>query len=503
MADEAVEHGQEASADRGLTLDESGLGSSSSSTAQGRVTAPPPFAAGANLRRAEFLGLVLCDAGCLGVALAVWYLLEPAPGASEPYILFALLAIVTWIVLFAAFGLYNPSHLPGGEECLRVVGAAGLGVGILTIAAVPRLHDASSVSLLFSGLTLLGTELSVRLAWRAHRENQRVTGRSALRAVVLGPDGEADALLEALGVKGTGFEPIGVIRTSLEPEPFCGSRALCSIGELEYVIRAEDVDCLFVAATGVGASDIAQASRIARQLGLDFRFETHLPSVLPTRIRAIPIRGSTLMSMDVRPIHLRRAQAVVKRAVDLVVGSLALIVSLPILLSAAAAIKLTSPGPVLFRQERDTKGGAAFRMLKLRTMVIDGDGLLTSQGIDTSAPFFKLDNDPRLTRVGRIIRRLSIDELPQLVNVIVGDMSLVGPRPLPIDQVAANPGLLEPRHEVRTGMTGWWQVNGRSDNPAKEAMAQDVFYIENWSLGLDLWILLRTIGSVLRGRGAK
>jgi lipopolysaccharide/colanic/teichoic acid biosynthesis glycosyltransferase len=122
--------------------------------------------------------------------------------------------------------------------------------------------------------------------------------------------------------------------------------------------------------------------------------------------------------------------------------------------------------------------------------------------LDTSRPFFKMEADPRLTRVGKLIRRLSIDELPQLWNVIRGEMSVVGPRPLPANQVAANAELLSPRHEVPAGLTGWWQINGRSGVTAEEALRLDLFYIENWSLSLDLYILMKTFGEVALGRGA-
>jgi lipopolysaccharide/colanic/teichoic acid biosynthesis glycosyltransferase len=123
-------------------------------------------------------------------------------------------------------------------------------------------------------------------------------------------------------------------------------------------------------------------------------------------------------------------------------------------------------------------------------------------GLDTTTPFFKLESDPRLTRVGVFLRRFSLDELPQFWNVISGDMSIVGPRPLPADQVAANQDLLTPRHAVPAGVTGWWQINGRSRVTADEALRLDLFYIENWSPTLDLYILLKTFGAVVRRQGA-
>jgi lipopolysaccharide/colanic/teichoic acid biosynthesis glycosyltransferase len=136
-------------------------------------------------------------------------------------------------------------------------------------------------------------------------------------------------------------------------------------------------------------------------------------------------------------------------------------------------------------------------------MATGADRAMDERGVDRTQPFFKGGDVPPVTGVGRVLRALSLDELPQLFNVVRGDMSLVGPRPLPAEQVEANPELLGPRHEVRTGLTGWWQVNGRSDVSPEEAISQDLFYIENWSLSLDLYVLARTVGVVLFRRGAR
>jgi lipopolysaccharide/colanic/teichoic acid biosynthesis glycosyltransferase len=144
-----------------------------------------------------------------------------------------------------------------------------------------------------------------------------------------------------------------------------------------------------------------------------------------------------------------------------------------------------------------TKDGRVFRMHKFRTMRTD-----VNVSVDTTTPFFKLQSDPRLTRVGKFLRRFSLDELPQLWNVIAGEMSLVGPRPLPADQVAANLDLLRPRHTVPAGVTGWWQINGRSRLTPEEALQLDLFYIENWSPTLDLYVLLKTFNAVIGRQGA-
>jgi lipopolysaccharide/colanic/teichoic acid biosynthesis glycosyltransferase len=187
---------------------------------------------------------------------------------------------------------------------------------------------------------------------------------------------------------------------------------------------------------------------------------------------------------------------------DVVFATIGLIVVSPIMVLTAAAIRVTSGAPIFFRQQRVTEGARTFVMYKFRTMTNGAQHHAEADGIDTTVPFFKMKVDPRLTKVGRVLRRWSIDELPQLFNVLIGDMSLVGPRPLPAEQVSANIELLGPRHEVRSGITGWWQIQGRSDVDHEEAIRLDHFYIENWSPVLDGYILLRTAGALFMHKGA-
>jgi lipopolysaccharide/colanic/teichoic acid biosynthesis glycosyltransferase len=206
--------------------------------------------------------------------------------------------------------------------------------------------------------------------------------------------------------------------------------------------------------------------------------------------------------VTVRPARLNGLQAALKRGMDITGAAVGLVVAAPLFAVIAPLIKWSSPGPVFFRQNRVSRGGRVFRIVKFRTMVADVDRIFAEHGIDPTQPFFKPREEILVTRVGRVLRKFSLDELPQMWNVLVGHMSLVGPRPLPEDQVLANPELLEPRHDVRAGLTGWWQVNGRSDLSADEAVRQDLFYVENWSVGLDVRILLKTINVLLRRRGA-
>jgi lipopolysaccharide/colanic/teichoic acid biosynthesis glycosyltransferase len=234
----------------------------------------------------------------------------------------------------------------------------------------------------------------------------------------------------------------------------------------------------------------------ARRAGVVFRVAVPVPA-MPAGILTAVSSGAAAVIQVSRPIT--RLEAAVKRTMDVIVATLLLVVASPFLLAISAAIKLTSPGPITFRQWRVTQGGRRFKILKFRTMDASRGSSVASS---TAQPFFKMEDDPRLTPIGRIIRRVSLDELPQLWNVIRGDMSLVGPRPLPAEQVEAHPELLGPRNEVRAGLTGWWQVNGRSDLHAEEAVGYDLFYIQNWSLSFDLRILARTLPAIFSRRGA-
>ena len=267
------------------------------------------------------------------------------------------------------------------------------------------------------------------------------------------------------------------------------------------MLREFQADCVFVATTDMTNPQMALLMRAARQEGVVLRVFTHLPGILTSRVTLKPIAREGV-ALTLKLARLSPSQRAIKRAMDLTLAGFGLVLLSPLLLAVAIAIKATSRGPVLFRQERVTEGGRPFRMLKFRTMTTESERCDEQQAIDTSTPYFKIKDDPRITRVGSRLRKWSIDELPQLFNVVLGDMSLVGPRPLPIDQVSANPELLGPRHEVRAGITGWWQIHGRSDVDLDGAIAKDTFYIENWSPTLDCYILLRTVGAVFTRRGA-
>jgi exopolysaccharide biosynthesis polyprenyl glycosylphosphotransferase len=315
---------------------------------------------------------------------------------------------------------------------------------------------------------------------------------------VVGTSSEAKRLVEILRAPGSGFLPLGYTR-ALDAGHALGSPSslpvLGEVGDLDRLVPEQAADCLFVASTEITLDEMSHVSQTARRAGIEVRVLANLPQTLTSRLSLLKVGPAIALAL--KPVRLSGRQAMMKRAFDLMVASTALLVTLPLWAVIAVAIRLDSRGPVFFSQERVTKDGRIFRMRKFRSMRTD-----VNASLDTTKPFFKLQSDPRLTRIGRFLRRFSLDELPQFWNVLTGEMSIVGPRPLPANQVAANPELLSPRHVVPAGVTGWWQTNGRSRVTPEEALRLDLFYIENWSLTLDLYVVLKTFGAVVGRQGA-
>jgi lipopolysaccharide/colanic/teichoic acid biosynthesis glycosyltransferase len=269
---------------------------------------------------------------------------------------------------------------------------------------------------------------------------------------------------------------------------------------LETAISLTRAECLLVAGT-VHRQRMAESVRVARHHGIPlYVLWGTAAGAVPQSATIEPVGALSAVRVG-RGGHGRGSKAA-KRALDIAVSGTALVLLAPFLLVVAGAVLITSGRPVLFRQERTTTGGRRFILFKFRSMPNRTSVFEQAYEDAEARPFFKQHDTEQLTTLGGLLRRTSIDELPQLWNILVGDMSLVGPRPLPISQVLAHPERLGPRHDVPAGLTGWWQVNGRSDLSPEEACRMDGFYIENRSFPLDVYILLRTFRAVLTRRGA-
>jgi exopolysaccharide biosynthesis polyprenyl glycosylphosphotransferase len=447
------------------------------------------------------IALGLADAASIVAALLAFHFVTSTWTGFEGALTLALVvAPLEWIAVFHAFGLYRVAHLSAWEEFRGIISATTVGVGLVMLSTFWWQASFSRPGLAWTWLFAISFELLTRRLFRWRIRQLKRDGTLALRTLLVGTNAEAARLARVLQPSVRGFAPIGCVPTSEATDPDGALPRMGRLDELEDIIRRERVECVFVASSAVSQWDMIVISRACRQAEVEMRVSANLPDILTSRLSIQPI--DEVMALYLKPVRFTRTQAALKRCFDLLVVVPALIVLLPLMAVIAVAVRSTSSGPVIFRQRRMTKNGRVFTMLKFRTMVADADHASHPKVADLTEPFFKLRDDPRLTRIGYVLRKFSLDELPQLWNVVRGDMSLVGPRPLPIEQIEADPELLGPRHEVKAGMTGWWQISGRSDVELKDALRLDLFYIDNWSLSLDLYILLKTVGVILLGKGA-
>ncbi|HEY7351018.1 MAG TPA: sugar transferase [Ktedonobacterales bacterium] len=300
-----------------------------------------------------------------------------------------------------------------------------------------------------------------------------------------------------------GYHIIGYIDVEDTPTPHFGRfKALGSISDLESIIHIYHIDEVLIALPSNQHQQIVRSVRLCERAGAEFKLIPDLHELSLSRIDIDTIEGIPLIG--IKSAGISPWQYTLKRGMDISIAGLILLLGSPIWLLTALAIKLDSRGPILFKQERLGYQGLPFMLYKFRSMHNRAEramaGLRPQNQI--SGPMFKLKDDPRRTHVGKLIRKTSIDEIPQLLNVLKGDMSLVGPRPPLGSEVAQYEEWEKGRLEVRPGMTGLWQVRGRSELDFDEMVLLDLYYIENWSLRLDIQILLQTIPAVLFSRGA-
>ncbi len=316
------------------------------------------------------------------------------------------------------------------------------------------------------------------------------TGKMIMQSVMSRPD---------LGYQLAGFVDGHVGRTVRD---FGRFRALGTLREIPGLLDAGDVDEIIIALPASAHEEITPILGMCERYGVGLKLVPDLFEMSLGRVHLDDIAGIPLLDVKDRP--LRQLERSLKRGIDLVLASALLLVSLPIGAMIAALISMESGRPVLLRQERVGVGGRRFRCYKFRTMRHDA---LTLKSVlddhnEADGPLFKMRNDPRCTPVGRALRRWSLDEIPQLWNVVKGDMSLVGPRPPLPDEVAHYDARQRRRLDVKPGMTGIWQVSGRSDLGFDEMVLMDLYYVDNWSIALDIKITIQTVKAVLARRGA-
>jgi exopolysaccharide biosynthesis polyprenyl glycosylphosphotransferase len=337
---------------------------------------------------------------------------------------------------------------------------------------------------------------SAHRSWLAH---SRAKGRFTRRTIVLGTDRRAAELIRLFEIHPeAGVLVTGVVGSRQQAlAAGLGDLWLGEHDEAERILARASTDSVVVCAGDISKPLISALVREEQRGGREVLFHPGLSGVDARRVKASPIVHEPLLYVDSG--SLSGSDLAMKRIVDVAIAAALLLLACPLFAVIALLIKRSDGGPVFFRQRRVGRGGTEFELWKFRTMVVDAEARLAGVklGNQRSGPLFKLGADPRVTRIGRLLRTTSLDELPQLINVLKGEMSLVGPRPALASEVEEFPPELHERHRVRPGITGLWQVEAR-DNPAFDAYHRlDLFYVDNWSLALDLVIMLGTVEQLL------
>jgi exopolysaccharide biosynthesis polyprenyl glycosylphosphotransferase len=416
--------------------------------------------------------------------------------------------IPLWLLLLPFFGGYDSPRTTSRRDYLWAVTRA-VATGLAVVASGLFLfriqHVSRTVILLFAVLDVAAL-FAVRLGMIRyfHRSIERM--ENVRRLLIIGTGPRAMRLAEALFQKSElGIHVIG----HLDPDPgrvgtrVLGSPVVGTIDDIGGVLRDHVIDQVLIAIPRDMISAVDKVARACEEEGIKHCLMADVFDVKVARTGLVRFGPISLLSFE--PVFQDELRVLMKRMFDLAATVLVLPLVLPLIGLVAMAIKLDSAGPVFFAQDRVGHLKRRFRMLKFRTM-IDGADRLQEQFEhlnEAGGPIFKIRNDPRITRVGRLLRRTSLDELPQIFNVIRGEMSLVGPRPMSVRDVQLfDRGMQRKRFSVKPGLTCLWQVSGRSLLPFSKWLELDLYYIDHWSLSLDFRILIRTIPVVLKGTGA-
>ena len=478
-----------------------------------RQRQPEPPAAGPPEWKVRLTARIfIIDATAITVALTCSYLLRFGMNANPTvhgasYLSVAIGIGLGWIAMLGAADTYQTKYLGIGTEEYRRISVATFRLwgttAILSYVLRAEVARGFCLVVLPLGLLLL---ITGRMLARRRLVAARQAGRARHRVVVVGDRSTVAELVSELRYEpAAGFEIVGACLPrqddySADYSPF---PVLGALPALRSTVARALADTVVVASSV--AVNIEAAKRIAWDLegtGVDLVIASSMAGIAGPRVSLRPIAGLPLLHVE-SPVYTGWRK-VAKDIFDRVLAAVALVTLSPLLLLVALTIQVDSTGPAWFRQTRVGKDGREFQILKFRTMYVDAERRRAAleERNEADGPLFKIRDDPRVTRVGRTLRHLSIDELPQLVNVLRGEMSLVGPRPPLPAEVAQYHDSVHRRFKVKPGLTGLWQVNGRSELPWRDGVRLDLYYVENWSIMLDLAIIARTVSAVLRRSGA-
>lgn len=452
------------------------------------------------------LGDTLCALGASTAAAAMRVSRQP-----DRVAVVVLLAPVAWVLAVHLLHGYQSRHLGQGErEYQVVVWAGGLMLGVTGLVSYALMLEIARGYVFLVVLLATLSSLAMRKGLRVWLRRARDRGRYRQRTVIVGTARSATELIRELRTSSTNaFDLVGACVSgvkhaardgaTLDGVPVAGKPR-----DVTFVVDYHDADLVAVSGhPGLTGKELRALAWELEERDVDLVICPGIFEVAGPRLSIRADAGVSLLHLE-RPVRTG-ARILAKRMQDMGLALVLTVLAMPFLLLVALAIRVDSPGPVLFRQKRIGQGGREFTIFKFRTMAIDAEArleALRASGHDVNSVLFKNRLDPRVTTVGRWLRRFSVDEVPQVLNVLLGEMSLVGPRP----GLASEVDHYEPdamrRLRVRPGMTGLWQVSGRSTLSWEQTVRLDLWYVDNWSPMLDLQILVRTARAVVGGRGA-
>ncbi len=463
-----------------------------------------------NLATVLFIGDVLLTQGALLLSAAMRYWIpfgKPLDTGNPELIVYTpllhLFVLLIWPSVFVSLGVYDERRVNKLFHqtlylAVAIVAAVFAYAGVLYFS----FRDVPRIMVIYFSIVDLALLVAFRLVLGRISKYRQARGQGLLRILIVGANEVGRSVAEAVKSE------LGADRVLLgfvDDAPSAGCEPILGpIRDVQAIAARNAIDELII------ALPLAQHDRVEPLL-LDLQTLPIHISIVPDQFRLAMIRASIdhvagIPLIGVREPLIRGADRILKRTFDLLLSGLILLLTWPCLLIIAIAVKLDSTGPVLFKQERVGENGRLFRIYKFRTMTVEAEKNVPCEYVTDETgcpqPVYKVAHDPRVTRVGRGLRRFSLDELPQLFNVLKGEMSLVGPRPEQTFIVEQYQPWQRQRLVVPPGLTGWWQVNGRSNLPMHLNTEYDLFYIRNYSLWLDVVILIKTLSAVIQGRGA-
>ncbi len=486
-------------------------------TSDAPQTAPAP----ASIWRRRWLALAL-GADVISYALAAFAAYQIRFGSKDsfmivrligddryrlPYVQAFALMLPVWLAVLFFNRCYSWRHVSYPPfELRRVLSSLTVGTAMFGLASFAfRANINRPLLIVLFGAAFVTVPLGRLTARNTYKRWRRKAGARA-KTLIVGANREGRIVADIMLANPTfDFIPVGFVDDDPEPPPEDFAHDIPVLGSTKEILSLVDtggISAVFVVNPSLGSEQVGEILRALRRRDVEVRISANLPEILAWRLAIEPISGFPMLSVDAG--KMERFNRFAKRTLDIVGSAIGLVALSPLLIGLAIAIRVDSRGGVFFRQQRAGHHGKPFRVFKYRTMVADAEQIRASGDVSSemSGPVFKIKDDPRVTRVGKALRRYSLDELPQLINVLIGQMSLVGPRPLPLAEQEELDEIAPERLEVRPGITGLWQVSGRSDAPMERLVRLDLFYVENWSIAYDLYVLYKTIPAVLKKSGA-